>query len=102
LCLAVQIGSHYHFIEANPYLIFDRQRAYGMRLNIPAGTAVRFEVILFDSFFDIFRYVESYNAQLLGILLTVTDIPHILLLKSSRSDILFICFSPGMQKGLPL
>ncbi|KAL6875740.1 hypothetical protein ACP4OV_013253 [Aristida adscensionis] len=39
----VQIGSHYHFIEANPYLIFDRQRAYGMRLNIPAGTAVRFE-----------------------------------------------------------
>uniref|UniRef100_A0ACD5X9I6 Uncharacterized protein n=1 Tax=Avena sativa TaxID=4498 RepID=A0ACD5X9I6_AVESA len=39
----IQIGSHYHFIEANPYLIFDRQRAYGMRLNIPAGTAVRFE-----------------------------------------------------------
>uniref|UniRef100_A0A0E0PS74 urease n=1 Tax=Oryza rufipogon TaxID=4529 RepID=A0A0E0PS74_ORYRU len=39
----IQIGSHYHFIEANPYLVFDRQRAYGMRLNIPAGTAVRFE-----------------------------------------------------------
>ncbi|KQK12406.1 urease [Brachypodium distachyon] len=39
----IQIGSHYHFIEANPYLIFDRKRAYGMRLNIPAGTAVRFE-----------------------------------------------------------
>ncbi|CAO2147365.1 unnamed protein product [Urochloa humidicola] len=39
----VQIGSHYHFIEANPYLVFDRERAYGMRLNILAGTAVRFE-----------------------------------------------------------
>uniref|UniRef100_A0A0D9XR88 urease n=1 Tax=Leersia perrieri TaxID=77586 RepID=A0A0D9XR88_9ORYZ len=39
----IQIGSHYHFIEANQYLVFDRQRAYGMRLNIPAGTAVRFE-----------------------------------------------------------
>ncbi|ONM28035.1 Urease [Zea mays] len=37
------IGSHYHFIETNPYLVFDRKRAYGMRLNILAGTAVRFE-----------------------------------------------------------
>ncbi|KAF6166894.1 hypothetical protein GIB67_020328 [Kingdonia uniflora] len=39
----VQVGSHYHFIEVNPYLVFDRRRAYGMRLNIPAGTAIRFE-----------------------------------------------------------
>ncbi|KAM4120387.1 hypothetical protein ACJW30_03G127400 [Castanea mollissima] len=39
----VQVGSHYHFIEVNPYLVFDRWRAYGMRLNIPAGTATRFE-----------------------------------------------------------
>lgn len=39
----VQVGSHYHFIEANPYLIFDRKIAYGMRLNIAAGTAIRFE-----------------------------------------------------------
>ncbi|KAG9447204.1 hypothetical protein H6P81_013332 [Aristolochia fimbriata] len=39
----IQVGSHYHFIEVNPYLIFDRKRAYGMRLNILAGTAVRFE-----------------------------------------------------------
>ncbi|KAJ3703679.1 hypothetical protein LUZ61_007384 [Rhynchospora tenuis] len=39
----VQIGSHYHFIEVNPYLVFDRRRSYGMRLNIPAGTATRFE-----------------------------------------------------------
>ncbi|GBG64797.1 hypothetical protein CBR_g46753 [Chara braunii] len=39
----IQIGSHYHFIEANKYLFFDREKAYGMRLNIPSGTAVRFE-----------------------------------------------------------
>ncbi|KAJ3671461.1 hypothetical protein LUZ60_007540 [Juncus effusus] len=39
----VQIGSHYHFIEVNPYLVFDRRKSYGMRLNIPAGTATRFE-----------------------------------------------------------
>ncbi|KAJ3712160.1 urease [Lentinula raphanica] len=39
----VQIGSHYHFIETNPRLTFDRGRAYGKRLDIPAGTAVRFE-----------------------------------------------------------
>ncbi|XP_059448917.1 urease [Corylus avellana] len=39
----VQVGSHYHFIEVNPYLAFDRRKAYGMRLNIPAGTATRFE-----------------------------------------------------------
>lgn len=39
----VQVGSHYHFFETNPGLQFDRQAAYGMRLNIAAGTAVRFE-----------------------------------------------------------
>jgi urease subunit gamma/beta len=39
----VQVGSHYHFFETNPGLRFDRARARGMRLNIPAGTAVRFE-----------------------------------------------------------
>lgn len=38
-----QVGSHYHFIETNPSLVFDRALAYGKRLNIPAGTAVRFE-----------------------------------------------------------
>lgn len=42
--LIVQVGSHYHFIEVNPFLVFDRRKAYGMRLNIPAGTATRFEV----------------------------------------------------------
>jgi len=39
----VQVGSHYHFFETNQALAFDRQKAYGFRLNIPAGTAVRFE-----------------------------------------------------------
>ncbi|BBN02160.1 urease subunit alpha [Marchantia polymorpha subsp. ruderalis] len=39
----IQIGSHYHFIETNPLLIFDREKAYGKRLNILAGTAKRFE-----------------------------------------------------------
>ena len=39
----VQIGSHYHFYEANNALIFDRKITYGMRLDIPAGTAIRFE-----------------------------------------------------------
>ena len=39
----IQVGSHYHFHEVNPALEFDRDRALGMRLNIAAGTAVRFE-----------------------------------------------------------
>lgn len=49
LCVAnsgdrpIQVGSHYHFAETNPALDFDRAAARGMRLDIPAGTAVRFE-----------------------------------------------------------
>src|SRR5207302_4979332 len=39
----IQVGSHYHFFETNEALRFDRARAYGFRLNIAAGTAVRFE-----------------------------------------------------------
>ena len=39
----VQVGSHYHFFEANNALIFDREKTLGMRLDIPAGTAIRFE-----------------------------------------------------------
>jgi urease subunit beta len=39
----VQVGSHYHFAEANPSLRFDREAAWGHRLAVPAGTAVRFE-----------------------------------------------------------
>jgi urease subunit beta len=49
LCVAnsgdrpIQVGSHYHFFETNSALTFDRRMAYGYRLNIPSGTAVRFE-----------------------------------------------------------
>lgn len=39
----IQVGSHYHFAETNPGLVFDRAAARGQRLDIPAGTAVRFE-----------------------------------------------------------
>lgn len=39
----IQVGSHYHFFETNEALVFDRPQARGFRLNIPAGTAVRFE-----------------------------------------------------------
>ena len=39
----IQVGSHYHFYETNQALVFDRELARGFRLNIPAGTAVRFE-----------------------------------------------------------
>jgi len=39
----VQVGSHYHFFETNPALMFDREETRGFRLDIPAGTAIRFE-----------------------------------------------------------
>ena len=39
----IQVGSHFHFFEVNHALRFDRAQAFGMRLNVPAGTAVRFE-----------------------------------------------------------
>ncbi|WP_426632377.1 urease subunit beta [Planosporangium sp. 12N6] len=39
----IQVGSHYHFFEANRVLDFDRTQAFGMRLNVPAGNAIRFE-----------------------------------------------------------
>ncbi|WP_394935767.1 urease subunit beta [uncultured Ilumatobacter sp.] len=39
----IQVGSHYHFAEANPALAFDRDAAHGRRLDVPAGTAIRFE-----------------------------------------------------------
>ena len=39
----IQVGSHFHFYEVNPALLFERELAYGMRLDIAAGTAVRFE-----------------------------------------------------------
>lgn len=39
----VQVGSHFHFFEVNKCLLFDREKAFGLRLDIPSGTAVRFE-----------------------------------------------------------
>ena len=68
----VQIGSHYHFAEANPALDFDRQSARGMRLDIAAGTAVRFEpgqqreVMLVP--LSGARLVYGFNQQIMGAL----------------------------------
>ena len=66
----VQVGSHYHFFETNTALDFDREAARGMRLDIPAGTAVRFEpgqsreVTLVDYAGD--RTVHGFNALVQG------------------------------------
>ena len=66
----VQVGSHYHFFEANTALDFDRDAARGKRLNIPAGTAVRFEpgqsreVSLIDYTGN--REVHGFNARVQG------------------------------------
>ena len=66
----VQVGSHYHFFEANGALDFDRDKAYGRRLDIPAGTAVRFEpgqsrdVELVAYSGD--RKVYGFNAKVMG------------------------------------
>jgi len=66
----IQVGSHFHFFETNPGLSFDRQAAYGMRLNIAAGTAVRFEpgqertVELVALAGD--RKVYGFNAKVMG------------------------------------
>ena len=72
----IQVGSHYHFAETNAALDFDRQAARGMRLNIAAGTAVRFEpgqsrsVQLVD--FAGKREVYGFNAAVMGPLDTAT------------------------------
>ena len=66
----VQVGSHYHFFEANKALIFDREITKGMRLDIPAGTAIRFEpgdttdVILVP--FSGLRNVYGFNSLVNG------------------------------------
>ena len=66
----IQVGSHYHFYETNDALVFDRDRTKGFRLNIPAGTAVRFEpgqsraveLVALDG--D--RKVYGFNARIMG------------------------------------
>ena len=66
----IQVGSHYHFFETNSALDFDRDSAKGFRLNIPAGTAVRFEpgqsreVELVAYAGD--RQVYGFNAKIMG------------------------------------
>ena len=66
----VQVGSHFHFYEVNPALVFEREAGYGMRLNIAAGTAVRFEpgqqrtVELVALAGD--RIVYGFNAKVMG------------------------------------
>jgi urease subunit beta len=66
----IQIGSHFHFFEVNPALQFERDAAYGMRLNIAAGTAVRFEpgqertVELVELAGE--RAVYGFNAKVMG------------------------------------
>ena len=66
----VQVGSHYHFAETNPALEFDRDQARGKRLDIPAGTAVRFEpgqtrhIALIDYAGD--RHVYGFNGDVMG------------------------------------
>ncbi len=66
----VQVGSHYHFYETNAGLLFERERARGFRLDIPAGTAVRFEpgqkrevrLVAFSGE----RVVYGFNAAVMG------------------------------------
>lgn len=66
----IQVGSHYHFYETNPALRFDREAARGFRLNIPAGTAVRFEpgqgreveLVAYGGA----RVVYGFNGQVMG------------------------------------
>ena len=66
----IQVGSHYHFYETNEALAFEREAARGFRLNIPAGTAVRFEpgqereVELVD--YAGTRQVYGFNAKVMG------------------------------------
>ena len=66
----VQVGSHYHFAEANSGLDFDRSAAWGQRLDIPAGTAVRFEPgqrreVRLVPFYGA-RIVYGFNAKVMG------------------------------------
>lgn len=66
----IQVGSHYHFAETNPALVFDREGARGMRLDIPAGTAIRFEpgqsrVVRLVSFAGA-RRIFGFNQAVMG------------------------------------
>ena len=68
----VQVGSHYHFFETNKALIFQREITLGMRLNIPAGTAIRFEpgdttevkLVSYSGFRNVFGFNALINGPL--------------------------------------
>ncbi len=68
----VQVGSHYHFYEANKALIFDREITKGMRLDIPAGTAIRFEpgdttdvkLVPFSGLINVYGFNSLVNGSL--------------------------------------
>src|ERR1700748_3490446 len=70
----IQIGSHYHFHEVNNSLAFDREKARGMRLNVPAGTGMRFEpgeekqvpLVAFGGLRRIFGHQGKVNGELSG------------------------------------
>jgi urease subunit beta len=66
----IQVGSHYHFYETNPALLFDRERARGWRLDIAAGTATRFEPGMSRTVrlvpFDGRRIVHGFRAAVAG------------------------------------
>jgi urease subunit beta len=66
----IQVGSHYHFFETNPALSFDREKTRGFRLDIPAGTAVRFEPgqrrsVTLVAYAGL-RRVFGFNAKVMG------------------------------------
>ena len=68
----IQVGSHYHFAETNPALVFDRKVAKGMRLNIASGTAIRFEpgqtrMVTLVPFLGL-RHVYGFNGLVMGAL----------------------------------
>jgi len=68
----IQVGSHYHFFEVNNALSFDREKAFGMHLNVPAGTGMRFEpgeekpapLVAFGGLRRIFGHQGKVNGEL--------------------------------------
>lgn len=66
----IQVGSHYHFYETNPALSFDREKSRGFRLNIPSGTAIRFEPGLSRTVelvaYAGARIVHGFNGKIMG------------------------------------
>lgn len=82
----IQVGSHFHFFEVNRYLEFDRAKAFGCHLNIPATTAIRFEPgdekeveVVAYSGKSLYQPIESHNILFTGIsddLLSETDSGH--------------------------